>query len=61
VTIIRENIGTRNRTGGTMAFMATSAVVIIDVQNDFCAGGPLAVPDVKEMHRMWNTGPGSND
>jgi len=24
--------------------MATSAVVIIDVQNDFCAGGALAVP-----------------
>ena len=22
---------------------------------------PLAVPDLKEMHRMWNTGPGSND
>ena len=45
MTIIRENLGTRNRTGGTIAFMATSAVVIIDVQNDFCAGGPLAVPD----------------
>ena len=22
---------------------------------------PLAVPDLKEMHRMWNTGPGPNE
>jgi len=40
----------------------SSALVIIDIQNDFCAGGPLAVPDaeaiipvVNELVRGFNT------
>ena len=27
----------------------SSALVIIDIQNDFCAGGPLAVPDAEAI------------
>ena len=34
--------------------MATSALVIIDVQNDFCAGGALAVPDAAAILPVVN-------
>jgi nicotinamidase/pyrazinamidase len=27
----------------------TSALIIVDIQNDFCAGGPLAVPDAEAI------------
>lgn len=29
--------------------MKTSVLVVIDVQNDFCSGGPLAVPDAEAI------------
>jgi nicotinamidase/pyrazinamidase len=34
--------------------MATSALVITDVQNDFCAGGALAVPDAAAILPVVN-------
>jgi nicotinamidase-related amidase len=34
--------------------MATSALVITDVQNDFCAGGALAVPDASAILPVVN-------
>ena len=34
--------------------MATSALVITDVQNDFCTGGALAVPDAAAILRVVN-------
>ena len=52
--IIRDNPRKRNRVGGTMSPMATSALVIIDVQNDFCAGGALAVPDAEAILPVVN-------
>lgn len=32
----------------------TSALVIVDVQNDFCSGGPLAVPDAEAILPVVN-------
>ena len=37
-----------------MSPMATSALVITDVQNDFCAGGALAVPDAAAILPVVN-------
>jgi len=34
--------------------MATSALVVTDVQNDFCAGGALAVPDAEAILPVVN-------
>jgi len=34
--------------------MATSALVVTDVQNDFCAGGTLAVPDAEAILPVVN-------
>jgi nicotinamidase-related amidase len=54
VTIIREKLGKRNRAGGTMDSMATPALVVIDVQNDFCAGGALAVAGAEAILPVVN-------
>lgn len=54
MTIIRENIGKRNRAGDTMETMAAPALVVIDVQNDFCAGGALAVPGAEAILPLVN-------
>ena len=37
-----------------MSPMATSALVVTDVQNDFCAGGALAVPDAEAILPVVN-------
>jgi len=37
-----------------MSPMATSALVVTDVQNDFCAGGTLAVPDAEAILPVVN-------
>lgn len=33
----------------------SAALVIVDVQNDFCSGGPLAVPDAEAILPVVNT------
>lgn len=52
--IIRENVGTRKHGSGTMKRMATSALVVTDVQHDFCEGGALAVPDAAAILPVVN-------
>ncbi len=37
-----------------MSPMATSAIVVTDVQNDFCGGGALAVPDAEAILPVVN-------
>ena len=34
--------------------MMTTALVIVDIQNDFCSGGPLAVPDAEAVLPVVN-------
>jgi nicotinamidase/pyrazinamidase len=34
--------------------MQTSVLVVIDIQNDFCSGGPLAVPDAEAILPVVN-------
>lgn len=35
--------------------MSTTALVVVDVQNDFCAGGALPVPDAEAVLPVVNT------
>lgn len=35
--------------------MSTTALVVVDVQNDFCTGGALAVPDAEAVLPVVNT------
>lgn len=43
-----------NAMAATMTTMATTALVIIDVQADFCAGGALPVPDAEAILPVVN-------
>ena len=41
----REGVHLTNRTEMTQEFSAGDALMIVDVQNDFCPGGALPIPD----------------
>jgi nicotinamidase/pyrazinamidase len=38
-----------------MKFPSREGLIVVDVQNDFCAGGPLAVPDADSIIPVINT------